>query len=67
MGDVLFAVVNYARWLGIDPEAALRTAAQRFRQRFGEMESAARQSGRPLEGLSAGELDRLWEAAKDLE
>ncbi len=67
MGDVLFAVVNYARWLGIDPEAALRMAAQRFRQRFGEMESAARKSGRPLQGLSAGELDRLWEAAKDLE
>jgi len=67
MGDVLFAVVNYARWLGIDPEAALRMAAQRFRQRFGEMESAARKSGRPLQGLSAGELDRLWEAAKELE
>ena len=67
MGDVLFAVVNYARWLGIDPEAALRTAAQRFRQRFGEMEAAARRSGKPLEGLSAGDLDRLWEAAKDRE
>jgi tetrapyrrole methylase family protein / MazG family protein len=67
MGDVLFAVVNYARWLGIDPEAALRTAAQRFRERFGEMEAAARQSGRSLEGLSAGEMDRLWEAAKDQE
>ena len=67
MGDVLFAVVNYARWLGIDPEAALRTAAQRFRQRFGEMEAAARRSGKPLEGLNAGELDRLWESAKDRE
>jgi tetrapyrrole methylase family protein/MazG family protein len=67
MGDVLFAVVNYARWLGIDPEAALRRAAQRFRQRFGEMEATARTSGGPLEGLSAGEMDRLWEAAKDLE
>jgi tetrapyrrole methylase family protein/MazG family protein len=67
MGDVLFAVVNYARWLGIDPESALRQAAQRFRRRFGEIEGAARQSGRPLERLSPGEMDRLWEAAKDLE
>jgi tetrapyrrole methylase family protein / MazG family protein len=67
MGDVLFAVVNYARWLGIDPEAGLRKATQRFRQRFAEMEATARRSGRKLEGLSAGELDRLWEAAKDLQ
>jgi len=67
MGDVLFAVVNYARWLGIDPEAALRTAAQRFRRRFGEMEAAARQSGKPLERTSAREMDRLWEAAKDID
>jgi tetrapyrrole methylase family protein/MazG family protein len=67
MGDVLFAVVNYARWLGIDPESARRQAAQRFRHRFGEIESAARRSGRPLERLSPAEMDRLWEAAKDLE
>jgi MazG family protein len=64
MGDVLFAVVNYARWLRIDPEAALRKAAQRFRRRFGEMEAAARRTGRALERLGPGDLDRLWEAAK---
>jgi tetrapyrrole methylase family protein/MazG family protein len=64
-GDVLFAVVNYARWLGVDPEGALRMAAQRFRRRFGEMEAAARESGRPLEHMSADDLDRMWEAAKD--
>jgi len=67
MGDVLFAVVNYARWLGVDPEAALRQATRRFRHRFGEIEAAAQRSGRPLEGMSADEMDRLWEAAKELE
>lgn len=64
MGDVLFAVVNYARWLDIDPEAALRRAAHRFRVRFGQMEAEARRSGRPLQTLRADEIDQLWEAAK---
>jgi MazG family protein len=50
MGDVLFAVVNYARWLEVDPEAALRQAARRFRQSIGEM------NGRP-EGRQAVERD----------
>lgn len=65
MGDLLFAVVNYARWLDIDPEASLRRAAQRFRVRFAHLEADARRSGRPLPSLSAGEMDRLWEAAKE--
>jgi tetrapyrrole methylase family protein/MazG family protein len=64
MGDVLFAVVNYARWLEIDPEAALRRAAQRFRTRFGGLEAAAQRAGRPMEGMGPAEMDRLWEAAK---
>lgn len=64
MGDVLFAVVNYARWLEIDPEAALRMTVRRFRDRFGAMEAAARREGRSLRGLSPAELDALWEAAK---
>jgi tetrapyrrole methylase family protein/MazG family protein len=67
MGDVLFAVVNYARWLGVDPESALRHSARRFRKRFGEMESAAHRMGKPMDGMSADEMDRLWEAAKGLE
>jgi len=67
MGDLLFAMVNYARWLEIDPEAALRRAAQRFRTRFGKLEAEALRAGRPLEGMSAAEMDRLWEAAKQNE
>jgi tetrapyrrole methylase family protein/MazG family protein len=64
MGDLLFAAVNYARWLKIDPEAALREANARFRRRFAEMEESAREQGRELSKLGAKELDRLWEAAK---
>jgi tetrapyrrole methylase family protein/MazG family protein len=67
MGDLLFAVVNYARWLDIDPETSLRRAAQRFRSRFAQLEAEARRAGRPLPSLSAGEMDRLWEAAKERE
>ena len=44
VGDLLFAVVNYARWLDVDPEATLRTANQRFRNRFSELEERAKLS-----------------------
>ena len=54
-------------WLGVDPESALRQSARRFRQRFGDIESAAHRMGKPMDGMSAGEMDRLWEAAKGLE
>jgi uncharacterized protein YabN with tetrapyrrole methylase and pyrophosphatase domain len=64
IGDLLFAVVNYARWLKVDPEASLREANGRFRHRFGELEAAAQAEGRGLEQMGPEELDRLWEAAK---
>lgn len=64
VGDLLFAVVNYARWLKVDPEAALREANTRFRRRFGELEAAAEKQGRRISEMGPAELDRLWEAAK---
>ncbi|MEW6567236.1 MAG: nucleoside triphosphate pyrophosphohydrolase [Chloroflexota bacterium] len=64
VGDLLFAVVNYARWLKVDPEAALREANARFRQRFAQLEQAAQAQGRNLAELGAQELDHLWEWAK---
>jgi uncharacterized protein YabN with tetrapyrrole methylase and pyrophosphatase domain len=63
-GDLLFAVVNWARWAKIDPESALRQANARFRQRFGYIEGAAQTAGKPLETMSPEEMDGLWEAAK---
>ena len=65
LGDLLFAVVNYARWLNVEPEAALRKANRRFHGRFAKLEEAARASGQNLPDLTLEELDSLWEAAKE--
>jgi tetrapyrrole methylase family protein/MazG family protein len=64
IGDLLFSVVNYARWLQVDAESALRQASSRFRARFARMEREARSSGRRLEDMDPGTLDALWEAGK---
>ena len=63
-GDLLFSLVNLARWCETDPESVLREASQRFSGRFSVMERRARQVGRPLEELSPDEMDALWEEAK---
>jgi len=60
----LFALVNWGRHLRIDPEAALRSANQKFAQRFRHMESVARARGLDLQALSAGAWEELWSAAK---
>ena len=64
LGDLLFAVVNLSRHLGIDPEAALRGTNARFERRFRSMEQLAAGRGRVLESLSAAEWDELWREAK---
>jgi tetrapyrrole methylase family protein/MazG family protein len=67
VGDLLFAVVNVARWLGVDPEASLRETNRRFRTRFAHMETSAGAAGQSLSELSLEELDTLWRAAKQQE
>ena len=64
LGDVFFAVVNYARWLKVDPESALRESNARFRFRFGRVEEGAARLGKALKDMTLGELDALWEEAK---
>ena len=64
MGDLIFSVVNLARWLKIDAESALREANAKFRQRFAKIETAARKQGREISDMSLDELDKLWNAAK---
>ena len=64
IGDLLFTLVNYARWEGVDPETALREANQKFYRRFSKVEEIARQRGRELQTLSFQEWDDLWEEAK---
>ena len=60
---MLFSVVNYARHLDIDPEAALREASARFEQRFRKVEEIA---DRPLKDLDIDALEDLWQRAKRL-
>ena len=64
IGDLLFAVVNLARWLNIDAESALRSANIRFRKRFEDLEMQVRGQGRDVSNLTLDELDELWNAAK---
>jgi tetrapyrrole methylase family protein/MazG family protein len=63
-GDLLFALVNVARWLKIDPEAALRSANDKFANRFRQVEAQARAQSRELKGMTLADLDALWESAK---
>lgn len=63
-GDVLFSLVNIARWEGIDPEQALIATCRKFRWRWGRMEQAARGQGRTLSELTNEELLHLWKQAK---
>ncbi len=64
LGDVLFSLVNLARWYKLDPEVVLRETNRKFARRFGYIEQHA---GRPLKELSLQEMDALWDAAKALE
>ncbi|MBM6775389.1 nucleoside triphosphate pyrophosphohydrolase [Olsenella profusa] len=63
-GDLLFSLVQVARWEGIDAEEALASANRKFRSRWGLMEKAAREQGVRLEGLSDEAWDALWRRAK---
>ncbi len=66
-GDLLFALVNLARHVGADPEAALRGANAKFERRFAHIERALAASGRSLEEASLAEMDALWNEAKAAE
>ena len=63
-GDLLFAIVNLARHLDVDPEHALTGANHKFERRFREMERAIVETGRSLSDLPLAELDQAWRAAK---
>ena len=63
-GDLLFAVVNMARHLGVDPEDALMAANNKFEKRFRDMESAISVAGQSMQDHSLEALDKEWRAAK---
>jgi MazG family protein len=64
VGDLLFAAVNLARFLEIDPEIALKKANQKFSRRFRDMERRASSSGRALAEVPRAEMEAFWDAAK---
>lgn len=64
VGDLLFASVNVARFLGVDPEIALKGANRKFKKRFQWMESAAAQEGRRFADLPRARMEELWDQSK---
>ena len=64
VGDLLFAVANLARHLGVDPEDALQRSNDRFTRRFRHVERTLRARGQDLQGATLDEMEALWQAAK---
>ncbi|MCS7175788.1 nucleoside triphosphate pyrophosphohydrolase [Pseudothermotoga sp.] len=64
LGDLLFAVVNIARFSNVDPEVALRKATEKFASRFKMVENFAKERGLELNKMTLEQLDALWEEAK---
>lgn len=66
-GDLLFSLMNYARYLKVDPEAALEKTNKKFKYRFEEIEKAAAASGMDLKEMTLKEMDVIWDQAKGKE
>jgi tetrapyrrole methylase family protein/MazG family protein len=64
IGDLLFVLVNFARWKKVDAESALRGTNMKFKKRFGYIETNAKQRGRNLSDMKLDEMDALWNEAK---
>lgn len=65
-GDLLFSLVNYARWLKINPDDALEKTNRKFKQRFEAIEAEAKKQNRNLTDMSLAEMDQIWEKAKGM-
>jgi uncharacterized protein YabN with tetrapyrrole methylase and pyrophosphatase domain len=64
LGDLLFVIVNLARFVKVDPEQALRRTNAKFRARFGYIERRLSQQNRQVSGTNIEELEALWQEAK---
>ncbi|MFA6308828.1 MAG: MazG nucleotide pyrophosphohydrolase domain-containing protein, partial [Clostridia bacterium] len=67
LGDSIFALVNLARFLKIQPELALTSTIKRFIERFEYVEKTSEKAGKKLTSMTLAEMDELWEEAKRLE
>ena len=65
LGDLLFTVVNIARFLDLDPEEALNGATEKFIKRLEYIEKYGTMEGKTFEEMSPEQMDRLWKRAKD--
>ena len=63
-GDLLFSLINYARFLDVDPEGALEKTNKKFIYRFQWMEEQASLMGKKLQDMTLGEMDQLWNSSK---
>jgi XTP/dITP diphosphohydrolase len=63
-GDVLFSLINYARFLQIDPETALEKTNKKFKHRFELMENYAKENGLDLAELTLAEKEAIWQSMK---
>jgi len=63
-GDVLFSLINYARFIDVDPESALERTNKKFIKRFQFIEEAAKKEGKQLTDMSLAEMDVHWEKSK---
>lgn len=66
-GDVLFSMINYARFLGVNPENALERTNKKFTKRFQYLEKKALQMGKALKDMTLAEMDVFWNEAKSIE
>ncbi len=67
LGDLLFAIINYARFIDVNPEDALERTNKKFIKRFQFIEDKAKKAHKPLEEMTLKEMDQFWKEAKKLE
>lgn len=67
LGDVLFSIINYARFIGVSPDQALERTNRKFIRRFEYLEEASKKDGKTMGDMSLEEMDVYWNRAKSLE
>lgn len=65
-GDVLFSMINYARFIDVDPEMALERTNKKFIKRFQYLETESKKDGKEMSEMTLEEMDAYWNAAKSL-
>jgi len=66
LGDLIFSLVNFARFIDINPETALERTNRKFIKRFNHLEARAKEMGKSLSDMTLAEMDVFWEEAKGL-